>query len=158
MHPNQATLERFYAAFNKKDAAAMAACYHEKAIFDDPVFKNLRGSEVGMMWKMLCRQSSSLEIVAKNIEANEDNGRADWSARYTFGRSQRKVYNQIHAEFTFEGGKIIRHVDEFNFWKWSRMALGPLGAIMGWNSIVKVNIQKQARANLAKFITKAKNT
>ncbi len=157
MHPNQEKLERFYSAFNEKNADVMAGCYHSEAIFDDPVFQNLQGHEIGMMWKMLCLQSSSLEIVAENIHADDESGRADWSAKYEYGKTRRKVHNKIHAEFKFEDGAIIKHTDHFDFWKWSRMALGPLGLLMGWNSIVKLNIQKQARSNLTKFKTKTKN-
>ncbi len=136
----------------------MSACYHTEAVFDDPVFQTILGSEIGMMWKMLCLQFGSLEIKADNIQADDDSGQADWSAIYEFGKSRRRVHNKIHAEFKFKEGKIIKQTDDFNFWKWSRMALGPLGFIMGWNSVVQVNIRKQARANLTKFITKAKNT
>jgi ketosteroid isomerase-like protein len=42
MHVNQQTLERFYSAFARLDADAMAACYAEEAAFDDEVF-SLRG-------------------------------------------------------------------------------------------------------------------
>jgi len=136
----------------------MATSYHPDADFSDPVFQNLHGSEVGMMWTMLCLQSSSLEIAFENVYADDNAGRADWSVKYTFGKAKRKVHNKIHAEFTFAAGKIIKHTDDFNFWKWSRMALGPLGLMMGWNSIVQLNIRKQAMANLTKFITMTKNT
>ena len=136
----------------------MADCYHSDADFDDPVFQKLHGSEIGMMWKMLCLQSASLEIGYENVHADDKTGQADWSAKYAFGRAKRMVHNKIHAEFIVEDGKIIKHTDHFGFWKWSRMAMGPLGLILGWNSIVKVNIRKQARVNLTKFITMTKNT
>jgi len=158
MHPNQEKLKQFYSAFNEKHAEAMAAFYHPDAVFNDPVFQNLKGAEIGMMWKMLCLQSTSLEIRAENIQADEESGQADWTASYAFGKSHRKVHNRIHAEFKFKNGQIIQHIDHFDFWKWSRMALGPLGFLMGWNSVVKVNIQKQARVNLTKFITNTKKT
>jgi len=135
----------------------MTDSYHSEAVFDDPVFQNLQGSEIGKMWTMLCLQSSSLEIAFENIQADEEKGQADWSAKYTFGKAKRKIHNKIHAEFTFKDGKIIKHTDHFDFWKWSRMALGPLGLFMGWNSVVKVNIRKQAMTNLTKFITITKN-
>ena len=38
MHPNQATLENFYAAFARLDAEAMGRCYADDAQFDDEVF------------------------------------------------------------------------------------------------------------------------
>jgi len=157
MHPNETILRQFYTAFNAKNAETMASCYHTDAVFDDPVFQNLSGSEIGMMWKMLCLQSRSLEIAADNFQADDQRGQADWSAKYEFGKARRKIHNKIHAEFRFKDGKIISHTDHFDFWKWSRMALGPLGFIMGWNSVVKVNIRQQARSNLTKFITKTKN-
>jgi ketosteroid isomerase-like protein len=36
-------IERFYAAFGRKDGDAMAACYAPDARFSDPVFGELRG-------------------------------------------------------------------------------------------------------------------
>ncbi len=157
-HSNEILIEQFYKAFSEKDSQTMAASYHSDAVFDDPVFENLRGAEIGKMWTMLCLQSSTLEINFKNIQADEESGRADWSAKYSFGKTRRKVHNKIHAEFTFKDGKILTHTDHFDFWKWSRMALGPLGLLMGWNSVVRVNIRRQARTNLTKFITINKNT
>ncbi len=38
------------------------------------------------------------------------------------------------------------------------MALGPLGLLLGWHSGVQERIQGQAERNLAKFITRAKNS
>ncbi|MBT3227811.1 MAG: nuclear transport factor 2 family protein [Candidatus Marinimicrobia bacterium] len=157
-HSNELLIEQFFKAFSEKDSQAMTNSYHPDAVFDDPVFQNLKGPEIGMMWKMLCLQSRSLEVVAENFQADDSTGQADWSAKYDFGKTHRKVHNKIHAEFKFKDGKIIQHTDHFDFWRWSRMALGPLGFLMGWNSVVKVNIRKQAKANLTKFITKAKNT
>ena len=154
---NHELIQQFYDAFARGDAVAMAGLYHEDAVFSDPVFQELKGSEIGMMWKMLILQASTLEIKTENIAAEGETGKADWSAKYPFGRSKRRVHNKIHAEFTFKDGKIITHNDYFDFWKWSRMALGPLGFFMGWNSVVKVNIRKQAMTNLKKFMALTKN-
>ena len=48
-------IERFYAAFDRKDGDAMAACYAPGARFSDPVFGELRGEQPGAMWRMLLR-------------------------------------------------------------------------------------------------------
>ena len=157
MHPNQATLTRFYSAFNNKDAEAMASCYHANASFSDPVFPNLQGEQVGMMWKMLCLQAKTLTVEARNIQADDEKGEADWTAIYEFGKARRRVHNKIHAEFVFKDGKIIEHLDNFDFWKWSRMALGPMGLLLGWNPVVRVNLQRQAMKNLTNFTLKTKN-
>ena len=51
---NAQTIERFYEAFARLDAPAMAACYASDAAFDDEAF-SLRGRrQVGGMWRMLC--------------------------------------------------------------------------------------------------------
>ena len=156
MHPNQETIVRFYSAFSQGDAETMASCYHKDVTFSDPVFKFLKGAEVAAMWSMLCLQAKTLHITSSDIEADEDKGQANWTARYAFGKPPRPVYNRIHAEFEFLDGKIIRHIDSFNFWKWSRMALGPLGLLLGWQSGVQQKISTQAMSNLTKFITKTK--
>ncbi len=156
MHPNQETITRFYAAFSQKDAKTMATCYHEDVTFSDPVFKELRGAEVAAMWEMLCLQAKTLIITSSDIQADDLKGQANWTAHYDFGKPPRPVHNRIHAEFEFLDGKIIRHIDTFNFWKWSRMALGFLGLIMGWHSGVQQKISAQAMSNLTKFITKTK--
>ncbi len=46
---NQALIERFYDAFNRRDGDAMAGCYAPDARFHDPVFQELRGTEPGAM-------------------------------------------------------------------------------------------------------------
>ncbi|MBF3199877.1 nuclear transport factor 2 family protein, partial [Pseudomonas aeruginosa] len=52
-HPNAELIERFYQAFQRLDGEAMAACYAPQATFHDPAFGELRGREVGDMWRLL---------------------------------------------------------------------------------------------------------
>jgi hypothetical protein len=79
-------------------------------------------------------------------------GDADWEARYTFSPSKRPVHNILHAHFQFRDGKIVRHRDEFDFWRWSRMALGPTGLVLGWSPMVKNKVRATAKSGLEKFI------
>ncbi len=155
---NQKLIQQFYEAFSRRDSQTMADCYHIDAVFNDPVFQNLKGVQIGDMWKMLCLQGKSLEIEFHNVEADDRSGKAEWIARYQFGKPPRPVRNQISATFKFKDGKIIEHTDQFDFWKWSRMALGPLGLLMGWHSVVQANIRSQAMKNLTNFTSKIKNT
>jgi len=158
MHPHKALINEFYTAFAKRDSQAMAACYHGDATFKDPVFSDLTGAEIGAMWAMLCHQAKTLEITVSDVQADTQFGQAKWTARYEYGKPPRPVYNIIKAQFEFRDGKIIRHVDRFSLWKWSRMALGPLGFLLGWNSQVQDRIRQQARSNLKKFITNINNS
>ena len=154
MHPNVALIEKLYSCFNALDGDGMAQCYHEDIVFSDPVFPKLQGSEVGAMWKMLCSQAQGFELVFGEIKADDETGRVNWEAKYRFSLTNREVHNKINASFRFKDGKIIQHCDHFNFWKWSGMALGPAGLILGWSPLVKKKVQWQAAKKLEKFMNK----
>lgn len=152
MHPNRDMIDRFYSCFKVLDGDGMAQCYHENIEFSDPVFPKLHGSEVSAMWKMLCLQAQGFELTFNDAQANDTIGSVNWEAKYIFSVTDRKVHNKINASFRFQDGKIIQHHDSFNFWKWSSMALGPVGIILGWSPLVKNKVQKQAAKNLERFM------
>ncbi len=155
MHHHISIIEKFYSSFKALDAVGMAQCYHEKIEFSDPVFPKLQGAKVGAMWKMLCSQAQGFELMFNDIQADDTMGRVHWEAKYIFSVTNRSVHNKIDASFQFQDGKIIHHQDDFNFWKWSFMALGPLGLILGWSPLVKNKVQRQAAKNLDNFIKKS---
>jgi ketosteroid isomerase-like protein len=149
---NQNLIRHFYESFARGDADAMAACYHDEVEFSDPAFGTLQGSDAGKMWKMLVgRAKGNLKISFSNVVADDQKGSADWVADYPFSKTGRQVHNEIHAEFEFRDGKIFRHRDTFDFWKWSKQALGPLGAVLGWSSFLKNKIRKTALESLHEF-------
>lgn len=154
VHPNQALIDRFYRAFQARDAAAMAACYHPRIAFSDPVFPDLRGPEAGAMWAMLCARATDLELEFRDVQADDARGSARWDARYTFTQTGRRVHNAIAAEFEFRDGLIVRHVDRFDFWRWARQALGPTGWLLGWTPMVRQRVRAMARRGLDAFIAK----
>jgi ketosteroid isomerase-like protein len=149
---NEATIERFYDAFGRLDGAGMEACYAPDVHFRDPAFGDLHGPEAGAMWRMLTGNAKDLTIELVSRSATETSGRANWIATYTF-RTGRKVRNDIQATFTFNAeGLIEDHVDEFDMWKWSRQALGPVGLIAGWTPVLKASVRRQARSQLERFM------
>lgn len=152
MNPNEKIIENFYTAFQKLDAEAMIACYHPDVHFSDPVFPNLPALEAGAMWKMLCSQAKNFELTFADIQADEQTGKAHWEAFYDFSATGRRVHNIINAAFEFQDGKIIKHTDTFDFWKWSSQALGPVGLLLGWTPMLRRKVQKQAGERLAGFI------
>jgi ketosteroid isomerase-like protein len=149
---NRATIERFYRAFAARDAAGMIECYHPDVRFSDPVFVDLRGRRAGAMWRMLAGRSKDLAVVASAIRADDRTGSAHWQARYTFSATGRRVVNEVDAWFELEGGKIIRHEDTFDLWRWARMALGPKGVLLGWLPPVQAAIRKNAMTQLEAFL------
>ena len=149
-HPHAALIERFYAAFARHDWQAMAACYHPDVHFTDEVF-DLHGADAAAMWRMLCTSGRELRVKAGGIAADDGQGQAHWDARYVFSATGRPVLNRIDARFEFRDGLIVRHVDRFDFWLWSRQALGVRGWLLGWTPLLRRKVHAQAAASLAEF-------
>jgi uncharacterized protein len=127
---NNAMIERLYEAFGKCNGAAMTACYAPGAHFRDPAFGDLEGEEIGAMWRMLTGRATDLKIELHEHEADEETGRAHWIARYTFSTG-RPVVNDIRASFGFAAdGRIADHLDDFDFRRWAKQALGPMGNLV----------------------------
>ncbi len=141
-------LQRFYGAFAARDASTMAACYADDARFNDPAFGDLNAAEVRAMWKMLVGRSEDLRVKFKVREENERYGVCEWHAHYTFTSTGRKVHNIIHSEFVLYDGLILVQHDHFDFWRWSRQALGPMGLVLGWSPMLQGKVRRTARAAL----------
>ncbi|APV52217.1 DUF4440 domain-containing protein [Betaproteobacteria bacterium GR16-43] len=151
MHPHEALIREFYAAFARRDAESMARCYGKEIFFSDPVFPKLKGEEAGDMWRMLLSRAADLEVKLDEAHADASEGRARWTATYTFSKTGRPVVNHVSALFAFRDGKIVRHYDRFSFYKWASQALGPVGKALGWFAPLKWKIRKEAAKGLEKF-------
>jgi len=139
---------RLYEAFARRDGDAMAACYAPDAHFRDPAFGDLRGEEIGAMWRMLTGRAEDLSV--ELLEHDETS--AHWVARYTFTQTGRHVVNDVRARFVVRDDRIVEHVDEFSFWKWSRQALGPAGLALGWTPPLRSRVRATARKGLDQFM------
>ncbi len=149
---NDSVIERFYGAFAERDGVAMAACYAPQASFSDPVFTDLHDGEPGAMWRMLTGRAEDLRVELLEHEASGDRGSASWRAHYTFAQSGRAVVNDVHASFRFAHGLIADHVDDFDFHRWARQALGPSGLLLGWTPLLRAAVGRRARAGLDEFL------
>jgi ketosteroid isomerase-like protein len=154
MHAHAELIERFYAAFAQRDWAGMGHCYHPEVHFTDPAF-DLHGADAAMMWRMLCTNGRDLRLEHSGVSADESTGQAHWEARYTFSATGRPVHNVIDASFQFRDGLIVRHVDKFDFWRWSRQSLGLPGVLLGWSGFLRGKVQAKAAKSLAIFATRA---
>ncbi len=158
MHPHETTLHTFYRAFAALDPDTMARCYAPGVHFRDPVFDLNGREEVMGMWRMLCeavqargRQDWTLEF--SGVSADTATGRAHWQATYRFGPSGRLVQNQIDAQVQFDAsGCIVQHTDRFDFWRWSRQALGATGLLLGWSPLLHSQVKTKANASLRKYL------
>jgi len=149
---NKALINRFYIAFQEKNAAAMNACYAQDATFEDPAFGKLNGDQARAMWAMLVeRGGKELAVTHKITDVSKTYVSATWEAIYPFSQTLRMVHNKISAEFVIENGLIISHKDHFNMWKWSSMALGLPGMLLGWSRFMKGKIREKALNSLSKY-------
>jgi hypothetical protein len=154
MNANEELILRFYKAFQQCDWKTMQSCYHPDATFSDPAFRTLSCIETKAMWHMLCENAKDLKIEFSQVQADSTKGACQWQAWYTFSRTSRKVHNKITAQFKFKDGLIRVHNDTFNFWRWSRMALGISGLLLGWTPFLQKEVHESAYRSLIKFMQK----
>lgn len=154
---SKATIEKFYAAFAKLDGETMQACYAPNAHFEDEVFTLDGPRQIGGMWRMLCDATKAKGLAHWKIETSQVTERsAHWDAHYLFSATGRHVLNRIDASFEFDAnGLILKHRDRFDFWAWSRQALGAPGLLLGWTPFLRNKVRAQAAGNLKRFLEKA---
>lgn len=159
MHSNTGLIQHFYQSFANGAIEDMVNCYDDSATFEDPAFGQLKGEDVRNMWRMLLESSKGqLKVTFDSIHENKENVFAKWKAEYVFSQTNRKVVNEIEAHFVVKNGKIIKHIDNFNLWKWSRQALGFKGFIIGYTSFFKKALHKKTHHLLRKFVQKREQT
>ena len=147
--------ERFYEAFMVRDHYTMGLLYAEHATFSDPVFPLLNAKGTRLMWQMLLSRAEDLGIQVKILEDTATRARVDWVAYYTFSGTGRPVVNRVHTEMAISAGKIVRQVDSFRLWRWTRQALGTKGLLLGWTPIVRNKVRAQAANSLREYARKA---
>jgi len=157
MHPNEQLLRQFYDALQQRDYQTISEIYHPEVEFHDNAFGHLRGRRAGAMWHMLLSNVSEeapLEFRFANIQAGDQKGSGELEAFYKFTLTGRAVHNKIRGNFEFQDGKIIRHHDQFDFWRWSRQAFGLTGVLLGWTPFFKRKFQREVNKRLDKFMAK----
>lgn len=152
MDRQETTARRYWDAIGRLDAETMADCYAHDATFEDPVFQ-LQGPACGMMWRMLFQGARDLEIKPGKMTVQDGIAHGRLDAWYTFTATGRKVHNRIETRLVLRNGKIIDHHDRFDFYKWSRQALGVKGWLLGWTPLVRGAVRRQARKRLEKWMT-----
>jgi len=148
-------VNKFYTAFADLDSDAMRACYHKDLVFEDPAFGEMDYENTCLMWKMLCDSQRDQNFAISTNDLREEGGlvKIIWEPKYKF-RTGRQVHNIIYASFKFKDGLILYHRDHFNLYRWSRMALGFQGVLIGWTPFFKKGLRKQTHKMLSKYKSK----
>ncbi|WP_246266784.1 nuclear transport factor 2 family protein [Nonomuraea typhae] len=145
-----ALVRAFFEALARRDLAVMERCYHPDVSFGDPVFQEIEGRDrVMAMWRLRLGVRDGLHADFGDVAADEHTGTARWTARYAFGRTGRRVVDEIDSLFRFEDDLIVRHHDDYDFRRWSKMALGkPAGVLFGWTPMFRKTIRDRAHQAL----------
>lgn len=143
----------FYDAFSRHDAEGMVRLYHPQATFHDAVFGTLTAAQTAAMWRMLLGRSADMSVSSvllgtEGQTSDTQTARVRWDAHYQFSSTGRPVHNVVYARLTVQDGLIVRHTDRFNFWVWSRQALGLPGLLLGWTPVLHRRVSETALAGL----------
>ena len=65
-----------------------------------------------------------------------------------------KRYPWINHFLGTPEGLIASQRDRFDFWRWSRQALGAPGLLLGWSPMLKKKVRATAAANLQAFLAR----
>lgn len=144
-------LERFYAAVQRHDHEAIAACYTEDASFQDIAFSLSGRGEIHAMWRMIAASDLRMTYVVEDAGTQE--GHARWTADYTFRAAPdapgRPVHNELRSSFTFRDGRIARQVDACSALRWGMQALGSVRGVL--STLLPVLRRRAARRKLDAF-------
>lgn len=139
---------QFFDCLAARDLAGMLAIYHPDIQYHSPFFQ-LRGAEVGALWRMAWSDLPDLRVVCTDSAIRGSS--VYWIARYTYPPTGRYVEQQLTADLAFAEGKIIRHADRFNVHDWAHRAYGGVGRMLGGSRVVQRWVAGRARARLAVF-------
>jgi hypothetical protein len=146
-------LEDFFAAFKSLDSSEMFDLYSTEASFSDEVFSLQRKEDISRMWRFLvsniARSGRDSWSLSYNVESDTS---ASWEAKYLFCGTGRLVRNHVRSQFIFDSnGKVCQQIDTFDFWLWSRQALGLVGVLFGWTAFLKRKVRAKALDGLDRF-------
>ncbi len=143
---DEQTVQGFYEALRRHDAASASDCYRDDATFRDLAFDLTGKEDISAMWRLVCSRKVGVDFSAIRTEGAEVKAR--WIADYRF-RGKRPVHYSIESTFTFRDGKILRHVDSASRWTWAKQALGfPTDIVV---TVFPPILRKQAREELEAF-------
>ncbi|WP_342269364.1 nuclear transport factor 2 family protein [Spiroplasma endosymbiont of Aspidapion aeneum] len=148
-------INEFYSAFKKGDYQKMNSLYGEDIIFNDSIFKDLDYLQVTSMWEMLLskKEESKFSIEYEVLLDHNDEYYVMWSAHYLFGPKRRKVSNIVKSEMVIKDKKIALHTDVFDFYKWSKQAIGIASILFGKRKFFHNKICSVANKNLMNYIS-----
>ncbi len=147
--PPDVVVRRFFDAWSRRDTAALTAALHPQVSFSDPLFTDVRGVRVALMWTNRLSESEDLMVAHEILFADERKAQVRWQAQYILGA--RKVAHEGLSTLSLWDNLIVRQVDEYDFLLWARQAYGPIGWLLGATEGYQAACQRRARKDLERF-------
>lgn len=144
-------IRSFYKAFDRRDYKSMNAIYADKASFRDEIFE-LQGKQVLALWYMMVSKDNNLKVTCNQVEVKAHKVTAHWTMAYNFTVTGRPIINNVVSVFEFEGGKVVKQTDSYDFWEWTKQAFGVLGWVLGWSFYARYIVRKQALKSLKVYM------
>lgn len=151
MNANEELLHIFFRSLKSKNFIQLADCYAKNATFTNPVYISLNKTLTVAMFNMYIRNAENLRLDFKNITADHHSGSAEWLITYTTAKKNKVVIKYLKSHFTFKNEKIVKQVDDFNFYNYIRQIKGATGFMFGWARLYKTSVQNSAMKELIRF-------
>ena len=147
MVKNSDKVKDFFKALNQGDYKSANELYHPNAIYEDEIF-SFKGFEIHALWYTATRPGMDMSADCISIEEVGDKVICIWKMSYTIDSINRKIELQEKATFFFDGDKVIKHIDEYDFWSWCIQAFGLPGRLFGWSKWLRNRVRFQAKKSV----------
>jgi len=140
--------ERLFSALQRRDAAAIAACYDKDAIFCTPVLGEVLARDLEALWRAVSSITRAHVLTYAVVDVGLTSARVDGVVTYAFAPSGRVVTSDFSSILQVRDARIVCHEDTFDPWGWARMAYGTRGLMFGWSRAWRRRMQRVMRASL----------
>ena len=140
-------VEQFYAALNAKDLLTLRSLYHPKAEYNDEIF-SLNYKEILALWYSSMQPEMELVAEVHSIDQQKESIVTHWTISYTIASINKRITLDEVGRFEFQDGLIIRHTDEYSFYRWCAQAFGVAGMLASWSKWLRKKVRNQAYSSI----------
>lgn len=137
--------ECLFSALRDRDAAAVAACYDDDAVFSSPFFGDVRAAEVEALWRTVFAATRDRTLSFTIVDLGLTTARVEGIATFSLLGSGRSVTGRFNSALLIRDLRVVYHDDSFDAWAWACMAFGPTGHLLGWSKAWRRRIARDIR-------------
>ncbi len=148
---SEAAIQRFIDSLSRRDVAALQAGYHAQASLSDPLHPDLRGPQVGCLWRWRLHRCEGWDVRALTWAGDERKARLRWQVDWRLRERGGRGRTTIDTTFTFWDDLIVRQVDEYPVWPQLGRCQGLTGWALGWLPAWQGRSRRVLAGRLAEF-------